>query len=143
MSIEANKDVLRQFFTAANANDLDGVLALFDPDVVIHTPVPGSFTGREGAHRFLGVFFGAFPDQCTEVHELVAEGDRVLVRHTHHVTHGGEFAGMPPTGKQAVVHGLELFRIADGRIAEMWHHDDLLGLMIQLGAVPPPGQTSN
>jgi steroid delta-isomerase-like uncharacterized protein len=140
MSLEANKDILRRFFAAAGANDQDAMLALVAPDSTIHTPVPGSFQGPEGARQFLGVYFGAFPEQRTAVHELVAEGDRVLVRHTHHVTHGGDFAGLPPTGKQAVIDGLELFRIADGKIAEMWHQDDLLGLMIQLGAVPAPGQ---
>ena len=139
MSLTEPKTVVRQFFNAANANDLDHMLDLVTDDVAIHTPIPGIAPGREGFRAFMTVYFSAFPEQRVEVHELVGEGDRVAARHTHHVTHGGEFAGLPPSGKRAAVDGLELFRIEDGRIAEMWHHDDLLGLMQQLGAIPAPG----
>jgi steroid delta-isomerase-like uncharacterized protein len=133
VSIDENKRVIRELFDAVNQNDLERIMTMVTDDVVVHTPIPGVPPGREGLRGFMGVYFGAFPEQRVEVHELVAEGDRVLARHTHHVKHGGEFAGMPPTGREAVVHGLELFRIADGKVAEMWHHDDLLGLMQQLG----------
>jgi steroid delta-isomerase-like uncharacterized protein len=115
---------------------------LVSDDIVIHTQVPGIAPGREEFHAFMTGFFAAFPEQSVEVHEVLAEGDRVAARHTHHVTHGGEFAGLPPTGRQASVDGLELFRIEHGRIAEMWHHDDLLGLMQQLGAAPAPGHAA-
>jgi hypothetical protein len=46
------------------------------------------------------------------------------------------------SGKKAVVEGLEMYRVVDGKIAEMWHHDALLGLMQQLGAIPAPGQAA-
>jgi predicted ester cyclase len=72
------------------------------------------------------------------VHDVIADGDRVAVRHTHRATHGGEFMDLPPTGKQVVVEGIEIFRLRDGRIAEFWHQDDLLSLLQQLGAIPAP-----
>jgi hypothetical protein len=50
---------------------------------------------------------------------------------------------MPPTGRQAVVSGIEIFRIEHGLIAEMWHQDDLLSLLQQLGAIPAPGQPAS
>lgn len=139
MSSADTKAVVQDFFAAANANDLERMLGLVTDDVAIHTQIPGIAPGLEGFRAFMSVYFSAFPEQRVEVHELIAEGDRVVARHTHHVTQGGEFAGLPPTGKQAVVDGLELFRIEDERIAEMWHHDDLLGLLQQLGAIPAPG----
>jgi steroid delta-isomerase-like uncharacterized protein len=135
MSIDDNKRVIQKMFEAINANDLEAAMATVADDAVVHTPIPGVPPGREGFRGFVGLYLAAFPEQRIEVHELVGEGDRVLVRHTHHVKHGGEFAGMAPTGREAVVHGLELFRLADGKVAEMWHHDDLLGLMQQLGAI--------
>jgi steroid delta-isomerase-like uncharacterized protein len=138
MSLDENKSVVRHLFDAVNAGDLDRVLDCVAEDIAVHTSIPGITPGREGFRQFIGVYLSAFPEQRVEIHELVAEGDRVLVRHTHHVTHGGEFAGMPPTGKQAIVDGLELFRVNNGQIAEMWHHDDLLSLLQQLGAVPTP-----
>ncbi len=138
MSIEQNKATVRHLFDAVTDTDLDGALALVMDDIVVHTQVPGIEPGREGFRTFLAGFFSAFPEQSVEVHELVAEGDRVLARHTHHAVHGGDFAGLPPTGKRVTVDGLELFRFRDGKIAEMWHHDDLLGLFQQLGAIPAP-----
>jgi len=66
---------------------------------------------------------------------LIAEGDLVVAHHTHHVTHSGEFMGMPPTGKKIAVQGIEIFRLADGRIVEMWHQDDMLSLFQQLSMI--------
>jgi predicted ester cyclase len=69
---------------------------------------------------------------------LIAEGDLVVAHHTHHVIHGGQFMDMPPTGKEIAVQGLEIFRLADGRSAEMWHQDDMLSLFQQLGMIRVP-----
>ena len=137
MSADDNKAVVQRMFDAINANDLDGVAELLRRCHGPHRD-PGISPDKEGFRGFVGLYLQAFPEQHVDVHELIAEGDRVLARHTHHVTHGGDFAGLPPTGKQAVVDGLELFRVSDGRVAEMWHHDDLLSLMQQLGAIPAP-----
>lgn len=131
--------VVRQFFAAANSSDVEAVRPYIADDIVVHTSIPGIAPGRDGFETFMGVYFGAFPVQRTEVDQVVGDGDRVAVLHTHHLTHGGEFAGLPPTGKQVMIEGLELFRVADGRIVEMWHHDDLLSLLQQLGAIPAPG----
>jgi len=138
MGVAENKAVVQRMFDALNANDLDGVLDVATDDIAVHTAIPGISPGREGYRNLIGLYLSAFPEQHIDVHELVGEGDRVLVRHTHYLTHGGDFAGMPPTGKKAVVDGLELYRLRDGRVAEMWHHDDFLGLMQQLGAIPAP-----
>jgi steroid delta-isomerase-like uncharacterized protein len=138
MSADDNKAVVQRMFDAINANDLEGVAELLTEDATVHTSVPGVPPGKEGFRGFVGLYLQAFPEQHVDVHELIAEGDRVLARHTHHVTHGGDFVGLPPSGRQAVIDGLELFRVSDGRVAEMWHHDDLLSLMQQLGAIPAP-----
>ena len=138
MPAEENKAVVRRLFDAVNAGDLERSTAFVADDVAIHTPIPGVPPGRDGFRGFMGLFFLAFPEQSVVVHDVVAEADLVVVRHTHHVTHGGDFAGLPPSGTRATVEGLEQFRVADGKVAEMWHHDDLLGLMQQLGAIPGP-----
>ncbi|MBI3968547.1 MAG: ester cyclase [Chloroflexi bacterium] len=139
MSIETNKSIVRRLFDeGVNGGDRAVVEELVAPDIVTHTPVPGIGPGRAEFLRFLGLFLSAFPEQHTEVHDLIGEDDRVAVLHTHHVTHGGEFMGMPPSGKKASIGGIEIFRVTDGQIAEFWHQDDLLGLMQQLGAIPDP-----
>ncbi len=98
----------------------------------------GEVRGREGFKQILGVFRGAFPRFETTLEDLVAEGDKVVVRHIHRATQTGEFAGIPPTGKAVTVSGIEILRVRDGQIAEFWHMDDFLGLMHQIGAIPTP-----
>jgi predicted ester cyclase len=63
----------------------------------------------------------------------------VAVRYTGRGTHAGAFMGIPPTGKQVTFTGIDLFRIAHGRLAEEWLMFDQLGLLRQLGAVPTQG----
>ena len=71
---------------------------------------------------------------------MIAEGDKVAVRFTARGTHKGEFLGIPPTGKQVAWAGINIYRVASGKIAETWQLSDGLGLMQQLGVVPPVGQ---
>ena len=141
MSTEQNKTLVRRLYEEAvdqaNLAVLDELIAA---NIVVHTPIPGVVPNREGFRQFLQGFLNAFPVQHTEVHELIAEADQVVARHTHHVVHGGDFMGAPPTGREAHVPGIEIFRIANGQVAEMWHQDDLLSLMQQLGLIPARGQ---
>jgi steroid delta-isomerase-like uncharacterized protein len=138
MSADANKAVIGDLFAAVNAGDPEQMLALIGDGIVVHTAVPGIAPGREGFRAFMGVYFTAFPVQRVEVQALVADGELVSVLHTHHATNLGPFAGMPPTGREVTIEGLELFRVRDGKVVEMWHHDDLFGLMQQLGAISGP-----
>jgi steroid delta-isomerase-like uncharacterized protein len=141
ITVDANKQIVQRLFDRLNANDADGMSALVAEDVVIHTPVPGVEPGRAGFRAFLDVFLTAFPGQSVDVDALLAEGDLVVARHTHHVTHTGEFIGLPPSGRTARVPGIEQFRVREGLIVEFWHQDDLFGLLQQLGAVPAPAAT--
>lgn len=135
-SQEQNKQIVRQVFEAVGRRDMEAHMALVADDIVIHSPIPGIANGREGFRAFMETFYTAFPEQSVEVHDLVAEGDRVAARHTHHVLHTGPLMSLPPTGREAHVDGIEIFRIANGRVAEFWHMDDMLGLLQQLGAMP-------
>jgi steroid delta-isomerase-like uncharacterized protein len=138
MTIDQNKAVVRRVYDLVNAGDVAGFDDIIADDIVIHTPIPGVEPGLESWRNFVGLFLGAFPENHTDVDQLTAEGDRVVARHTHHGVHGGEFMGIPPTGKSVSIVGIEEFRVADGKVVEFWHQDDLLSLLMQLGAVPMP-----
>lgn len=111
---------------------------LYAADVILHDPFMGTQTGREAFKQLLGVFDTGFPHHRVEVQQTITEGDWVAVVHMHTATHTGVFNGLPPTGKTVRVPGVEVFRLAEGRIVEFWRHDDDLGLLMQLGAVPAP-----
>jgi steroid delta-isomerase-like uncharacterized protein len=115
---------------------------LYAPDVVDHHPLPGQAPGREGVKQAIAMVSRAFPGRG-EIHGAIAEGDTVTRWWTMRGTHEGEFLGLPATHQPFTLTGIDVLRLADGKIVEFWHQEDLLGLMTQLGAVPPPGGASD
>ena len=80
----------------------------------------------------------AFPDGQITIEDQIAEGDKVVVRWAAYMTHRGEFAGIPATGKQLTVAGIDIYRYEGGKRVETWRQWDALGMMRQLGVVPSP-----
>jgi steroid delta-isomerase-like uncharacterized protein len=110
------------------------------PDFVEHSPQPGIPPDREGLKQLVTVYRTAFPDTQFTVEDLIVEGDKAVVRWTARGTHQQELMGIPPTGKQATVTGIDIYRIKNGMTAEHWGNFDQLGLLQQLGVIPAPGQ---
>jgi predicted ester cyclase len=73
------------------------------------------------------------------IEDMIAEGDKVVVRMTMRGTQQGALGGIPPTGKQVAVSTIDIVRIEGGKIAEEWGIDDRLGMLQQLGLVPAMG----
>ena len=138
MSIAANKALVREFEAHINAHDLDAAIALLSPDFVDHTPGIGLPTGLEGVRAFFTMQFVGLPDNRRQSADLIAEGDRVVHRLNGEGTHLGMLLGMPPTGRRITWSCIDIWRIEDGRLAEHWVEADMLGLMQQIGLVPPP-----
>jgi len=88
--------------------------------------------------EFLQAVHVAFPDWRVQVQVIVAESNTVAVRWNGLVTHEGVFQGIPPTGKQISVCGINIYLIAEGKIAQEWEQMDSLGMLQQLGILPPP-----
>ena len=106
-------------------------------DFVIHAATPADeIHGPEGAKQYVAMLRAAFPDLHFTIEDQIAEGDRVVTRWTARGTHDGEFQGIPPTGKQFTMMGIDIDRIANGKLVECWPMMDELGLLQQLGALP-------
>jgi len=141
MSTEQNKALVRQlveeFFNRGNTGLADTLLA---PDFVEREELPpGIPRDREGVKQLAALFRSAFPDFNVTIDDLVAEGDKVVLRATWSGTQKGEFMGVPPTGKRVSFGVIDILRIADGKFVEHWGQMDSMGMMQQLGAVPAPG----
>jgi predicted ester cyclase len=95
--------------------------------------------GRDGDKQIVGMMRSAFPDLRFTIEEQVVEGDRALHRLVGRGTHRGDFMGVPPTGRAVMATGMNINRFADGKLVESWGVIDVLGIMQQLGVVPPPG----
>jgi steroid delta-isomerase-like uncharacterized protein len=143
MTEEKNKVLNRRFVEEViNQGNLDAIEELIDPGAVDHAAPPGFPTGREGAKHFAAMMRSAFPDLRLTIEDMISEGDKVVMRGTWSGTHQGEFMGIPATGRRVTVSQIDISRVADGRMVEHWGQFDALGLMQQLGVIPPPEQAS-
>ena len=137
MSIEQNKEIVRHVVEEIfNKKNLDYIDACYAPDVLDHSTPPGLPQGFEGYRLKIGMFVAAFPDLNISYEDLIGEGDRVLGRYILTGTHRGDFAGIPPTGKQVKISGMDILRLKDGKVTEHWTEMDTLGMMQQLGVIP-------
>ena|SRR2546425_6268975 len=139
MSTEDNKALARRAFEETmNQRNWAVFDELHVPDYVCHY-ASRTIQGREPFKHFLSMLITAFPDVHVTIEDMIGEGDRVVIRYTYRGTHKGDLMGIPPTGKQVAVTGIEIMRVANGKILEEWINSDL---MQQLGVVPAPGQAS-
>ena len=131
MSVESNKSVYRNYVKVlTHPERLDEVNA---QDFVAHDLPPHFPKGIEGIRTYRRAVMAGFPDQTSEIHDLVAEDDKVCARLVLRGTHSGEFNGMKPSGKTIAVEVYEIARIANGKVAERWCLLDRAALMQQLG----------
>jgi steroid delta-isomerase-like uncharacterized protein len=139
MSTEQNKAILRQVYEAAfNQQNLDALDEVIASDSTDHNLTPEQPPGLEGAKQVFSSFHTAFPDLQVNVEDMIAEGDKVVARLTVRSTHQGEFMGIAPTGNQVTFTGIDIVRIAAGKIVERWGNFDDLGMMQQLGVMEQP-----
>jgi predicted ester cyclase len=141
--IEANKAVYRRMVgEIVNQGKFEVVDEIFHPDYVDHTAPPGAPGGLEGVKAIFGMFRTGFPDVKFTIDEMVGEGNYVATLVHGEGTQTGQFIEFPPSGKFARWRSVGFFRIEDGQIREHWGVPDLLGLLIQIGIIPPPGAES-
>ena len=134
-----NKTLARRYFEELwGRGNLAVADEILSSDVWFHGPGV-NISGAESLKQFVMMFRTSFPDLTFADQEYVAEGGRVASCFDMIGTHYETFQGIPPTGQQVIVPGMHVFRIADGRIAEIRISMDTLGMLQQLGVLPEPG----
>lgn len=120
MSTAEHKKLIQRLFNEGfNRGKLAVVDELFHRDFVDRS-TPDQPSGREGVKDYIAMVHTGFPDIFITVEDLIAEGDRVVVRTTWRGTHLGEYEGMMPTGKRVTRTMIQIFRIVNGRLYEEW-----------------------
>lgn len=136
MSLEANKGLVRAYFTAFRDRDAGWWERLIAPDFVRHDPgLDFEVLGPAGVAKLGEVLHGGFSDIEMHVAEVIAEGDRVLARLRFTGRHTGAFQGTPATGSTVDIAVMDYFRVANGRLAEHWALMDNLSRLKQIGAI--------
>ena len=122
-----------------NQGKIDTAGDYFHDDMVEQVPLPGQGPGLAGLKEMLRGFQAAFPDIHWVIEEQIAADDKVVTRFEWTATHGGDFFGVPATGRPVKTWGIVIDRLENGKIKDTRIIMDTLGIMIQLGAVPMPG----
>ncbi|MCX6690114.1 MAG: ester cyclase [Methanoregula sp.] len=134
---KANIAIVRKFFEVGpSKGDLAAADALLHPEFSLHTPLPTPGPGVEAMNNVITTCRAAFYGLHVTVDDILADGDKVIARFTARGVHKGEFVGLPSTGKPITMTGIEIFRIKEKKIAELWGEANLMGLMQQLGILP-------
>ena len=139
MSLEENREVVRREVAFWNGHDAEAAGEVYADSYVGHDPAGTHAGSLEQLKGSAAAVFAAFPDLALTANDVIVEGNMAVKRWTVRGTHKGELMGIPATGKEIVVTGTNIFRIANGKIVECWAQSDALGMMQQLGVIPPLG----
>ena len=135
---EQNKQLVRRLY-----EEVENQLKLEVADEIVaadfrdtyNTASPFPVVGVDGIKKLATALHDAMGLHL-EVEDLIAEGDRVVARISGHITHKVPLFGVPPTGRQIPTHGVEIWRVANGKLAERWVFIDMAATMKELGVLP-------
>jgi predicted ester cyclase len=130
-----NKALVRRFYEEVY---VDWNMALADevisPQFTSHDWPEHAPTGPRAFRDYYSAIRSAVPDARYEVDDLIAEGDKVVVRWRLLGTHKGNFRGIAPSGRSITLKGIAIYRVQHGQLMERWVVSDLHGLLEEIGA---------
>jgi predicted ester cyclase len=118
--------------------DVDALREVTDANVIGHGARPEEPQGFEGVKRTMLWLGQVFADQRWDVHQVIREGDTVVVHCTHHGRHVGDLMRIAPTNREVAYDYIHILRFRDGKAIEHWGVRDHMTLMRQLGVLRDP-----
>jgi predicted ester cyclase len=135
--VRTSQEALDAAIGAWNAGDLEGYLELYDDAIRIHGYSPEPM-GKPDVRRFYEQIFAAFDSPKLELHETHWDGSVCTLRFSMTGRHVAEFMGVPGTTLRIAVPGITILHFEGDRVIERHSQTDMLGLLLQIGAVPAP-----
>jgi predicted ester cyclase len=124
-----------------NANDLPGYLSLYDEKITLHghSPEPMNKPAVKAFYEQIWACFGE-SGKAPSLHffETMQQGEFYSCRFALEGKHVGTFMGVAATGRSILLPGITMMRFSNGQVVERWSQADMLGLLVQIGALPPP-----
>ncbi len=139
MTADQNKTLIYRFLAELDKRPT-AINEFFAPGCRAYLPGSPEPTDLEGFRQFVALLYTAFPDLQHKVEDQMAEHDKVVSLVTAWGTHQGDFQGILPTGKHAIIKDILITRIKEGKIVELWAQFDALSLLQQLDADRSQGQ---
>ena len=138
MGIEENKEIVRTIEERWGKGDVSAFDELTTDNFVGHilTGEKGRDIDRVAIKRTIELGLIAFTDYALEIVDMIAEDDKVMVMKRRTGINTGEFLSIPPTEKKVSTIYMFLYRLENGKVAELWGLEDSLGLYQQMGVLP-------
>ena len=131
---EQNKVLIHEMYEHWHNRNIDALAVMHAQNAKYNHPSAGEEPiPIEMALEGFQMLWEAFPDLSLSVEDVIADGDKVVVRFIGRGTHEKDYGGIPATGRMTEASAIEIFHIEDGKIVEVWEISDTLGLMMQLG----------
>jgi steroid delta-isomerase-like uncharacterized protein len=139
MATVKNKGIVRRYFEEClNQGNMETIEELIAPTYVSHYPAGYDLGGGpDDVKQIVSSVRRGFPNVHFTIEDFISQGEKVVARWTFHGTHDGNFMGVASTGKEVVVAGVAVYRIADEKIEEVWLSWDVFGLLKQLEVLSP------
>jgi predicted ester cyclase len=131
------QDALTAAVESWNAGDLDGYLNLYDESIRLHGYAPAPMD-KADVRGFYEQTFAGLDAPTLAFHEVLWDGEACTIRFTMSGRHTGEFLGVPATGADVAIDGITILHFSGERVVERWSQADMLGFLVQVGAVPAP-----
>jgi steroid delta-isomerase-like uncharacterized protein len=134
MTPERNKEIAVRF----NKEGIEGKsIAVFEEiladNFINHSAPAGISAGRDGMIAFFkNILWKSLADVTVEIHDQVAEGDKVVTRKTIHGIHVGDFFGHPASNKKLELHIIDIVKLLNGQYIEHWRVWDLQDIIRQI-----------
>jgi steroid delta-isomerase-like uncharacterized protein len=130
---EQNKELIIRLIEEMDKGNLDIFDELSSDDYVCHFAWVPEPLNREARKQYMKALMASFPDFNHTFEDVIAQGDKVVIRLTNRGTHEGAFREIPLTGKEIEYSAIFIGRFVDGKVVETWVEANILGLMQQLG----------
>jgi steroid delta-isomerase-like uncharacterized protein len=136
VALSDNIEIITRFERAFRAADQATIDEFADPGLVDHNPAPGHEPTLAGFKQKVAFFLAIFPDLEEDLQDITASGDTVATRWVLTGSQQQEFMGIPASGQEVRIEGMNFYRLRDGRVTDIWTQFDGVALMQQLGAIP-------
>jgi steroid delta-isomerase-like uncharacterized protein len=128
-----NKEIARQVFAAIDKNDFDKIKTLLSDDFMLSAPSSPQPWKKDDLIRGIKAFYISFPDWAHIINDMIAEGDKVVVKLTGQGTQKGIYENISPTNKELTLSEVHVITFVNGKVKDWWAVEDNLGFMMQLG----------
>jgi steroid delta-isomerase-like uncharacterized protein len=134
MSEQENLQIMREFFEAAKAHDVERIAAFVDEGFVLESDAqPAPVIGRQKYRDLLVEWYSSFPDAHYEIKQMISSGDTVAIRLRLSGTHRGEFMGKPGSGRRFEYHLCRFDQLRNAKVVHTWAYYDASYFLRQLG----------